>query len=216
MFLSGGNMNKQAFNSIVVITAISSLMLTAPAQARMKCWKNNEGITECGDKVPPEFAQKGHKEIGESGIVREEVERAKTLEELAEEERLAKLEEERLQEEEQKRLKDRLLLDTFSSVEEINKQRDDNILAVEAQIKAMELRRENIEADLNKRTKDAADIERSGKEPNKALKKDIESIERQLTDIDEWVSTKRQEQDQIRASYAKDIDRYKELKGMQE
>ena len=135
-------MNKQVFNTVIIMTAIFILMLTTTVHARMKCWKNNEGVTECGDTVPPEFAQKGHKEIGESGIVREEVERAKTPEELAEEKRLAKEEELRLKKEEEKQLKDRILLETFASVEEIENARDDRIQAVEASIALKDVRRE--------------------------------------------------------------------------
>lgn len=208
-------MNKQVFNTIIIMTAISSLTLTTSVQARMKCWKNHEGITECGDKVPPEFAQKGHKEIGESGIVREEVERAKTSEELAEEERLAKLEEERLKKEEEKQLKDRILLETFASVEEIEKARDDRIQSVEASIALTGVRREKIQADLDKRIKSAADAEKAGREPNDDLLADIESLKRQIKDIDKFVEDKRIEQEQIRTSHAEDIERFKLLKGIE-
>ena len=208
-------MNKQVFNTVIIMTAISSLMLTTTVQARMKCWKNNEGVTECGDTVPPEFAQKGHKEIGESGIVREEVERAKTPEELAEEKRLAKEEELRLKKEEEKQLKDRILLETFASVEEIENARDDRIQAVEASIALTGVRREKIQADLDKRIKSAAEAEKAGKEPNDALLTDIESLKRQIDDIDKFVEDKRTEQEEIRSSHAEDIARYKSLKGIE-
>lgn len=197
------------------MTAISSLMLTTTVQARMKCWKNNEGITECGDTVPPEFAQKGHKEIGESGIVREEVERAKTPEELAEEERLAKVEEERLRKEEEKQLKDRILLETFSSVEDIEKARDDRIQSLEASIGITQARKEKIQVDLDKRIERAADRERSGNEPNQELLDDINSLKRQIANIDKFILDKREEQEQIRISHAADIERFKRLKGIE-
>lgn len=208
-------MNKQVLNTIVIMTAISSLMLTTTVQARMKCWKNNEGITECGDTVPPEFAQKGHKEIGESGIVREEVERAKTPEELAEEERLAKVEEERLRKEEEKQLKDRILLETFSSVEDIEKARDDRIQSLEASIGITQARKEKIQVDLDKRIERAADRERSGNEPNQELLDDINSLKRQIANIDKFILDKREEQEQIRISHAADIERFKRLKGIE-
>ncbi len=205
-------MNKQFINSIIVVTAVSSLMLITPAQARMKCWKNHEGITECGDKVPPEFAQGGHKEIGESGIVREEVERAKTPEEVAEEARLAKLEEEKLKQEEEKRLKDRILLETFSSVEDLENARDDRIQSLEASIGVTEARRDKIQLDLDKRIARAADRERRGQEPNKELLDDIDSLKRQISDIDKFIAEKRAEQEQIHINHAADVERYKKLK----
>ena len=74
-------MKKQLLSTLLIVFTLSGLTLSASVQARMKCWTNNEGIKECGDTVPPEFAQKGHQELGKGGIVREETERAKTPEE---------------------------------------------------------------------------------------------------------------------------------------
>ena len=62
--------------------AITVLAFSGPANARIKCWTNQEGVKECGNTVPPEFAQKEHKEVSEQGVVMEEKERAKTEEEL--------------------------------------------------------------------------------------------------------------------------------------
>ena len=56
-----------------------------PASARIKCWTNSEGVRECGNVVPPEYAQKGHREMSNQGIMIKEVARAKTPEELSRE-----------------------------------------------------------------------------------------------------------------------------------
>ena len=208
-------MNKQLFSTLMFIATLTGLMFATAAQARMKCWTNNEGVMECGDKVPPEYAQKGHKEIGESGIVREEVERAKTPEELAEERRLAKEEEERLKMEEQKRLKDKILLETFANAEDIERARDERITAIEATIKLTQARIEKIQADLDKRIASAAADERAGKKPSAALLKDIDNLKRQIKDNEEFIADKRLEQEDIRVSHADDIARFKKLKGIE-
>lgn len=207
-------MHKQLFSTTIVMLSLTGLMFSSAAQARMKCWTNDEGVTECGDKVPPEFAQKGHKEIGDSGIVREEVERAKTPEELAEERRLAKIEEERLKKEEEQQLKDKILLETFAKVEDIEAARDERINALEATIKITEARIEKIQTDLDKRIASAASDERAGKKPSKALLEDIDDLKRQISENEDFIQEKRVEQDEIRVSHAADIARYKSLKGM--
>ena len=58
------------------------MILANHVSARMKCWENSEGIKECGDKIPPEYIQKGYQELSKGGIVLEEKERVKTKEEL--------------------------------------------------------------------------------------------------------------------------------------
>ena len=52
----------------------------APGPA-IKCWVNKDGLRECGNVVPPEYAQGGHSQVTPSGTVRE-VEGAKTPEEM--------------------------------------------------------------------------------------------------------------------------------------
>ena len=207
-------MNTRIITKSILMTSVLGLIFSPSVHARMKCWKNHEGVTECGTSVPPEFAQKGHKEIGDSGMVKEEVERAKTPEEIAEDERLAKIEAEKLKAQEEQELKDRILMETFSSVEEIEKSRDDRITALESTIKLAETRNQKIQVDLDKRIASAAADERAGKKPSDALLSDIDSLKRQIKNNDDFISEKRIEQDVIRDSHAKDIARFKELKGI--
>ena len=208
-------MRTTTFSALLVLFTLAGLALPESAQARMKCWTNNEGVRECGDKVPPEYAQKGHHELGKSGLVREEKERAKTPEELAEEKRLAKLEEEQKKQEEAQKNQDRILMETFSSVGDIERARDDRVTALEATIKLTQARNEKIQLDLDKRIKTAADQERGGKSPSEALLKDIDSLKRQIKNNDSFIVEKRAEQEEIKKSHALDIARYKKLKGIE-
>jgi len=191
------------------------LTLSASVQARMKCWTNNEGVKECGDRIPPEFAQKGHQELGKSGVVREETKRAKTDEELAEQRRLDKIqaEEDKLAAKQKK--KDDILLQTFSNVEDIERARDERLTALDASINLTQARSEKIQYDLDKRIQKAATAERAGKAPPEDLLKDIESLKRQLNNNDTFIEGKQAEQEEIKESHAKDIAHFKKLKGIE-
>lgn len=208
-------MRKQLFSTAVVILALSGLTLPGTAHARMKCWTNSEGVRECGNKIPPEYAQQEYEKLGKGGLVREKTERAKTDEELAEEKRLAKetAEKEKLEIEQKKQ--DKILLATFSNVGDIERARDERVTALEATIKLTQARSEKIQLDLDKRIQTAANAERAGKEPPEALLKDIESLKRQIKNNDKFIETKHAEQEQIRQAHAKDIERFKKLKGIE-
>lgn len=208
-------MKKQLLSTLLIVFTLSGLTLSSVVQARMKCWTNNEGVRECGDTIPPEYAQKSHQELGKGGIVREETKRAKTAEELKEEERLAKIEAEKKKKEEEKRKQDQILLQTFSSVEDIERARDERVTALEASIKLTQARSEKIQADLNKRIQSAADDERSGKKPSEALLNDIDSLKRQLKNNESFIADKRAEQEEIKKSHAADIAHFKKLKGIE-
>ncbi len=74
------SISKKSLLTVITPTlmTVCLVMLSLPAQARIKCWENSDGVRECGEKVPPEYAQKSHKEISNQGITLDESERAKT------------------------------------------------------------------------------------------------------------------------------------------
>ena len=52
-------MNKKLLN-LIIFFILCEMILANHVSARMKCWENSEGIKECGDKIPPEYIQKGY------------------------------------------------------------------------------------------------------------------------------------------------------------
>lgn len=197
----------------ILLLATTLIGASLPASAAIKCWTNNEGVRECGERVPPEYAQQGLEIIKESGVV-EETQRAKTPEELAEEERRA-AEQARVEaERKEKERQDNILLATFSTVEDIERVRDEQIQALEATISVTRTRNAKIQQDLDKRIEAAAAEERAGKKPNEALLKDIESLRRQVANNEEFIDAKHAEQESIRMQYAQKIQRFRELKGL--
>jgi hypothetical protein len=201
--------------SAAVLSAACLLAAALPAGAAIKCWTNKEGVRECGEKVPPEYAQ-GEQEVrNEQGMVTDKTERARTAEEIAkaEQEAAAAAEAKRLADE--KAHQDRVLLATFTSVQDIERVRDEQVRSLESSITVTRKRNEKIQQDLDKRIASAAAEERAGKQPNESLLKDIESLRRQVAANDEFVAAKQKEQDQIRADYDQRIQRFNELKGAQ-
>ncbi len=198
---------------IVAATLLGGFGLGLPASAAIKCWTNSEGVRECGESVPPEFAQQGHEVIKQSGAV-EETERARTPEELAEEKAKTDAAAAVKEAEQEKIRQDGILLATFSTVEDIERVRDEQIAALDATISVTKTRNSKIQQDLDKRIEAAAGEERAGKTPNDALLKDIESLRRQTDNNQQFIEAKHQEQDAIRQQYADKILRFKELKGL--
>jgi hypothetical protein len=199
----------------LLMTTLTALFLGSfivPSEAAIKCWTNKDGVRECGDKVPPEYSQQGHQELSKQGLVKEEQKRAKTDEELAAEAKTAAeaAEQKRIQQERAKQ--DMVLLETFSSLEDIEQVRKERLVAIESSIKLAEKRTETIQADLSKRIKSAADSERAGNAPNEALLKDIESLKRQINDNSEYIDGKRKEYEATNSEYDGYAKRFKELK----
>lgn len=202
-------------HSIVNLICILLITFSAPAMSRIKCWTNSEGVRECGKTVPPEYAQQGHEELSKHGTVKKKKDRAKTEEELAdlEQEKQHKREEKQRLLEQKKH--DRILVDTFTNVGDIETARDERIAVLENDINLTNKRTEKIQTDLDNRVKRAAAQERSGKEPSEQLLKSINSLKRQINNNEEFIASKRAEQELIREEFAADIARFKELKGLE-
>ncbi|MFB3100763.1 MAG: hypothetical protein ACE1ZM_04895 [Gammaproteobacteria bacterium] len=189
------------------------LVLSTPAQARIKCWENSDGVRECGETVPPEYAQKSHREISNQGITLEESAKVKTEEERLEEKRLLAIQKEEEAKKAEAKAQDKILLDTYSNTDDIQMTSDGKVAALESTINLANKRNEKIQSALDKRTAAAAAEELAGKQPSEELLKDIRSLKRQVKNNDKFIADKRLEQEETRKEYANKIDRFVELTG---
>ena len=206
--------SKRSLLAAITMAMISTslVVISTSAQARIKCWKNSDGVRECGKTVPPEYSQQGHEEISSQGVTVEKSERAKTEEERAEGERLAVIQEAEEAKIAEKAAEDKILLDTYSNTDDIQMTSDGKIAALDSTIKLANKRNEKIQANLDKDTATAAAAELAGKQPNEDLLKDIESLQRQIKNNDKFIADKRLEQEEIRKDYTEKIARFNQLK----
>ena len=146
------------------------------------------------------------------GITVDKQERAKTEEEIAEEKRLADEQKQAEKLQAEKERQDRILLETFSTVEDINLTRDGKIASIDAQIGLSKKRIEKIQSELDVLISRAALQERKGKTPSEELLKDISSLKRQINNNEQFIEDKHKEQDTIREEYAVYVERFETLK----
>lgn len=195
-----------------------SLALPGSAFAAIKCWTNKDGVRECGNVVPPEYAQQETRTVNPRGITVEVRERAKTAEEL-EQERAAKEEEERSVAEEQKRRQeqaayDRMLLSTFTTEQELLASRDRATGAIDATIEITNATITSLNRKMDELKRRAAGLERAGNPIPADLKDDMASLEKQIDDKKDYIDSKKQEKEQLLQKYENDARRFRELKEM--
>jgi len=209
---------KKIFTSPVKLTALTlaSVFISQPVMAgKIKCWRNNEGVRECGAYVPPEFSQKRSETRDKSGRVIEVEARAKTKEELAEierQEQLRKEEEARLAEQKKK---DDILLKTFSSERDVYLLRDSKVMVIEGILTVTNGNNKALRKKLERIQKRAANIERRGKKPSENIISDIKAIENRIAKNKASIKAKRAEQQTICKKFAYDLEHFRELKKKQ-
>lgn len=196
---------------LALIFLIAGGLVSLPAAA-IKCWTNKEGVRECGNVVPPEYSQQETTQINKAGITTGKSERAKTAEEIAQEKAQAVQKAATEKTAADQAAKDRVLLETYNSEDDMIMARDGKIAAIDSQIKITQNYIEKLKQDLNARISQAADLERRGEQPNEKLQSDIESVRGQIKKNEDFIAGKKQEQDAIHKQFDADISRYHELK----
>ena len=213
-------MTMTASRKIAALALVSGIALgigASPTQAKIVCWKNHEGVRECGNAVPPEFAQKSVERKSAMGMTVEKTERAKTQEELeqgrAEAERLRKekIENDRIAAEQAR--KDRVLLQTFTTEEDLKLARDGKVAAIDSRVKHSEQLSGKLEKTRDEMQGEAAQFERRGKKVPDDLSKKINDVQAQIDNNRAQIMQRSQERLQVQQQFESDLARYRELKG---
>ena len=208
---------------LLSLAVTSTLALPLTSEAAIKCWTNKDGVRECGNAVPPEYAQKEIRTINKRGITTDVTERALSQEELKERERQREAEQLRLEEEkrqqalEEKRRKekqiyDRVLLSTYLSEEEIQRSRERKHVAIDANLELTRITVGKLQEKLEKEQKHAASYESKGKELPQRMQEDIDSLQKQIADKQSYITSKEKEREALIEQYDADMARFRELK----
>ena len=200
------------FPLVLAGVVLGCLAVPGPLFAQqIKCWQTSEGTTECGQQVPPEYSQQGHKTIDpQSGRV-EEKQRALTPEEAAEVRRQQALEAQRQKEREEQMRLDAVLLETYPREADLLTARDDRLETVSA---SMELAKQQIEM-LEKQAQEVKDKQKEhrdrGESSSSFLQKNLDSLIRQIGSKREYIVQKNREYNDIKTDFEQKLMRYRAL-----
>ena len=171
-------------------------------------WVDEHGVTHYGDSIPPEYRDRANIEMNTRGVILKKNDPA-----LSPEERKARdaaLAKQRQQDAEQKR-KDSVLLNTYSSIDEIDLARDRNLQQIELIIKNIQEQKKAVQAELDARRDLAEAYTQVNKPVPEGLQQDVETLEKNKQDLEMAITQKRKAADEIRAHFEQDKRRYIEL-----
>ena len=202
---------------LAAVFSLAAALSPTSAFAGFKCWTNSEGVKECGQSIPPEYAQQETEQTNDSGMKITKA-RAKTAEEAAaaaaELERIEKqkAEEERLASE--RAARDRVLLATFTTEEDLLLARDGKLAAIDSRVQLTSQIVKKLEVSLEVLQAKAAKQELAGKAVSDKLKKDISKVQKRITKNLGFIDLRHEESEELLATFAADLKRYRELKGI--
>ena len=206
----------------LLVAAAIALPSTGIAQSsgsqRLYKWTDSNGVVHYGDKVPPEYANLDRNVLNDQGVrVGFEEGEITEAERAAIAEREAALEADR-EAKAQVARRDRMLLETYLTVADIEDLRDRRLELLESQIKVTELYLSNLRKRLVGLQAEASDFKpyttRAGAPEIPAnLALDISRTTASISLYEQTLSRTRSDQAALRAAFENDIARFRELKG---
>lgn len=202
----------------MVYKAVLFALLLAPTLAfpGLYKWVDDEGNVYYSDKVPPEHSKSARKELDERGIKINEVDAAKTREEIEREEELKRLRAEQQRLIEEQKAKDRVLLRTFRTEDDILMARNGKLTAVDVMIQVSRSNIRRMKYKLEEMQQGAAQSERAGKPVTQKTLDNIESTRQQLKESYAAIIRMEQDKETLREKAANDVDRFRKLRKLSE
>ena len=200
--------------SVLIIGCLAG-GLAAAQTATLYRWVDEDGVVHYGDSIPAKYAGLERQVVNEHGITVGVIQAKKTEEELAEDARLEELRAEA----EQQRRRDQALLATYLTIDEIEMHRDRRVELFQAQARVTELYLRNLQRRMDSLREEAAKFRPYNQDPEAPmidpdLADEITRTRDTIARHEENLRKFETDEKNIVARFDGDIDRFKELKGL--
>lgn len=197
------------------LTALAVSLQPAVA-AKLYKWVDEDGTVHYSDKLPPEAAQQAHEQLNKRGQTKE---RVRDPQEEIEEQMVSTVEEEERRRqaeiEARERMRDRILLDTFTTERDLQITRKDRLNAIDSLINLMKNNNERTGSQISETQTKIDGIKAKGQEVPANLLKQLENLNNQLAENQEYINEKQAERHKLAEQFDADLKRFRELKGIE-
>ncbi len=198
------------------VALILGISFTLPATAKLYKWVDENGTTHYGETIPPEYADKNRSELNKAGrvikkqevLTPEELRAARSAQEQADDKKLAD-DKAALE----KKRRDRALVETYSSPDEIDLARKRNLQQIEQRINGVNANIKMANDNLQGLQKEADAYTKANKTIPKDLQDDLQEAQTRLDKLQKDLEKSQAEKAAMDARYDADKARYKELTG---
>jgi hypothetical protein len=176
-------------------------------------WVDKDGVTHYGDRVPPEYASQEQHVLNSQGYEIRHLDAQKSADQVA-------AEDQKKLDADQRQLRDKNLLSTYASVQEIERLRDQRLTLLADQVKVTNQFLETLTGRMKKMRADSMRFRPYSSDPKAPSMPDqmAEDLVRLTSDMrtqEQNLKQKRSEEATMSIQFESDIDRFKELKHIQ-
>lgn len=191
-------------HALILLMLMPSLLEAAPSLSSRiyYVFTDDRGQTQIEDSIPPDYKQRGYRIVNEQGITLETVLPSRVSlggnsRESGPSRSLS--------------MRDKALLQTFSSSEDLVAARDKHLVAIDGIIDITRFNMDLFSRNLQAIRQSIRQIEASGEPVPDKMHTDIIEIQRRIDENRDYIERKNHEKETIRARYARDITRFNEL-----
>lgn len=196
---------------LLVILSTAMAATASYGEKRTYKWVDADGNVTYSSRMPPESTQHERKVINRQGRVIKIYSAPLTAEEKVEQQRLAELAAKKKERARKRAIHDRSLLATYSSVEDMEKAREDKISLIKSLMHLTNSRIKSMQQRLLILSEEAAQFERSGQQLPFTLHSQITNLRDQIAHNKQFVKDKAVEMKEVNHQIDRDIARYREL-----
>ena len=199
---------KSALLLVLLSLTLTGLVHAAP---KMYKWVDKNGVTQYGSSIPPEYASQSSEQINSQGQVISTQAAQKTPAQLAAEAAAKQQAQQQAQAKAAQAASDKVLTDTYTSVADIERDRDSKLQAIDAQITVLNgsiTSAQGAYADFQGR---ATELTQKNKPVPPDLQKHIDTAKQQLILNQQQLLAQQQDRQQLSDKFVADITRFKQL-----
>lgn len=206
---------------VLLLSALLALLSAAAFAGGPKLykWTDEHGVVHYGSSIPPQYAKQQREVLNAQGQVVKTLPAQKTPEQIAKDQQekaaAAQKAKQTADAAAAQREHDQVLLDTYVSVDDMKRDRDGRLGAVNTQINVTNASISGLQASLADYQSQADSYNKRHQPVPAALQQKLDDTLDQLTTNQKLLLNQQQKQQAIHARFQADIARFKELKAQQ-
>src|SRR5450755_3836818 len=176
-------------------------------------WVDKDGVTHYGDHVPPEYATQEQHVLNSEGYEIAHQDAQKSAEQMA-------ADDQKRLDAQQRQIRDKNLLSTYASVQEIERLRDQRLTLLADQVKVTNQFLDTLNGRMKKMRADSMRFKPYSSDPKAPsmpdqMAEDLVRLSSDMRTQEQNLKQKRGEESAMSIQFESDIDRFKELKHIQ-
>lgn len=199
----------------VLVAVFAGGALAQQNTPKMYKWVDKNGVTHYGSSVPPEYANQQLDVLNSEGLTVKTIQAPQTKEQQVKQQQDQAAAAAKAKQEQEQKATDQMLLDTYTSVSDIEQDRSTRLKALDAQMNVTNAALSGLQGNLDSYQKREQELGRLHRPVPAELKNNLASTQKQLNDDQQLLVQQQQQKQALQAQFDAYIKRFQQLTAAQ-